>query len=196
MESKGDINIANNQVTNYLKNNFIFISNFMDEIYEIFTSKYYIGEFLINFFFILFIIIITIILYWDNINTRVSINSRCKKQLDVIDKAKGIYRIDAKDKNDNALFNIKYILGAKRNSVECECKDGDVVNTFRDIPIRDLQNNKDTNVTKTCMCDRYYDIGIDGKNIMYSGEPGILRYMDTKQDTMFFDTYYNNQFNK
>jgi hypothetical protein len=200
----------NNQVTNNIKvnvenikgfvsDNFLFISDFLDEIYEVFTSTYYFGEFLLNLFFILLIIIISIILYWDNINTKVSKNSRCKKQLEIIDKSKGVYSVDAKDKNNNLLFQINYVLGAKRNSVECKCKEGDVVNTFRQIPIRDLQSvseneeSKNKVIDKKCLCDRYYDTGITSTDIIYEGDPGLIRYNDTR-DSTFFDNYYNAQY--
>ena len=176
-----------------IQGNFLFLSNFLDEIFEIFTSTYYLSEFFINIFFIFLVLIITIIIYWDNINRKVSENSRCKKQIDIYDKSKGVYLIEANDKNKNKLFDIKYILGAKRNSVECKCAEGDVVNNFTDIRIRDLKNNRTiNNFSKTCSCDRFYDIGV-GNEIIYSGDPGIVRYMDTS-DTTFFDSYYDIQY--
>lgn len=199
MDTTKEIKANVEKFSKFVNGNFLFISDFLDEIYEIFTSKYYIGEFLLNFFFILLIIIISIIIYWDNINTKVSKNSRCKKQLEIIDKSKGVYSVNGKDKNDNKLFEINYVLGAKRNSVECKCKEGDVVNTFRQIPIRDLQvvseneEAKNKVIDKKCLCDRYYDTGLDNTDVVYEGDPGLIRYMDTR-DSTFFDSYYNAQY--
>lgn len=199
MESTKDVKANVEKISTFVNGNFLFISDFLDEIYEIFTSTYYIGEFLLNFFFILLIIIISIIIYWDSINARVSNNSRCKKQLDLVDKSNSVYTVDAKDKNDNKLFEIQYVLGAKRNSVECKCKEGDIVNTFREIPIRDLKSVSDNEesknkvIDKKCLCDRYYDTGISNTDVIYEGDPGIIRYMDTK-DSTFFNNYYDLQY--
>lgn len=192
MENTPVVNNVKNFIT-IASGNFLFFSDFLDEIYEIFTSKYYIGEFLINLFFILLVMIISVILYWDNINNKVSSNSRCKRQMDVIDKAKGAYVIDAYDKNNNKLFDISYVLGAKRVSVDCKCKEGDVVNNFRNITVRDLKSAKDTILDKKCMCDQFYDTGVTNQEIIYKGEQEIIKYMDTK-DTTFFDNYYNKQY--
>jgi hypothetical protein len=65
--------------------NLTIISDILDEIYDIFTSPYYIGEFLLNLFFVILVIIITVIIYWDSINNMVSSKSRCKRQLNIID---------------------------------------------------------------------------------------------------------------
>lgn len=168
------------------KENFTIISDILDEIYDIFTTKYELGEFLLNLFFIILIIIITLIIYWDNINTMVSSKSRCKRQLNIINNTNGEYLINARDKNNNDLFNISYNISAKSSAVECACNNGDVVNTFEDIPIRNLRTNSDTNITKTCTCDKYYDTGPGGLEILYDGEPGIIRYI-TANDSDFFN---------
>lgn len=166
------------------------ITDIVDEIYDIFTYKYEVGELLINIFFIALVIIVSLILYWDNVNNAVSSKSRCKRQLNIIDNSSGEYLIQGKDKNNNKLFNIKYNLAAKSTSVECDCKDGNTVNHFNDIPIRDLRNNQDTKVTKTCSCDVYYNTGEGGSDVLYDGEPGIIRYMNVNDSTFFDNGLY------
>ena len=171
--------------------NLTIISDILDEIYDIFTSPYYIGEFLLNLFFVILVIIITVIIYWDTINNMVSSKSRCKRQLNIINNTNGEYLINARDKNNNKLFNISYNISAKSTNVECDCNEGDVVNTFENINVRNLRTNTDTTINKTCSCDKYYDTGAGGLEILYDGEPGIIRYMNTNDNEFFINAMNN-----
>ena len=173
-----------NIAINYLK----IITNILDEIYDVFTYKYEYGEFLINIFFIILVIIITLILYWDNINNMVSSNSRCKRQLTILNNNTGSYVINALDYKNNQLFDITYDMSSKDTSITCKCNPGNVINTFHNIPVRDIRNNGDITPDKKCSCDKYYNLGPKKNNINYNGEPGIIRYMYTTSDTSFFDS--------
>ena len=137
--------------------------------------------------FFIIIFIITLIIYLDNINNKAALNSRCKKDLDIIENSKGTYSISAKDFHGNPLYTVKYNLSSNRTSITCNCGDGNTPNKFLNIPIRDTINNKDIKVSKTCHCDKYYNGGNNGLKTTFSGEAGIVRYMNTK-DTHFFDT--------
>jgi hypothetical protein len=163
------------------------LSDILDEIYDIFTAPYYIGEFLLNLFFVILVIIITVIIYWDSINNMVSSKSRCKRQLNIINNKNGEYLISARDKNNNRLFNISYNFSEKSTNVECDCNEGDVVNTFENIRVRNLRNNTDTTVDKTCSCEKYYDTGSGDSEILYDGEPGVIRYMNTNDNEFFIN---------
>ena len=172
---------------NITKQNFSIVIDIFDEIYYIFSTKYEISEILLNFFFIVLVIIITLIIYWDSINGYVSSNSRCKRQLNIINNITGEYLINARDKNNRDLFNITYNMDKRSVSVECGCNNGDVVNNFAGIKVRDIKNDKDLDISKQCMCDKYYDTEM-GSEIIYDGEPGILRYINSGDETFFTNT--------
>ena len=131
---------------NMANEKFSIFTDIIDDIFYIFTTKYEISEVLLNFFFTTLVIIITVIIYWDSINGQVTSNSRCKRQLNIINNLSGEYLINARDKN-----------------------------------------NRDLDVKKDCMCDKYYDTDM-GSEIIYDGEPGILRYINSKDDTFFKNT--------
>jgi uncharacterized membrane protein len=45
----------------------------------------------LNLLFVCIIIIFSMILYWDSINRQVSKTSRCKRQMDIFNRNKGVY---------------------------------------------------------------------------------------------------------
>jgi hypothetical protein len=143
-------------------------------------------ELFLNILFIIIIIIFSMIIYWNSINARVAATSRCKRQLDIFNKNKGVYVINATDRSKEPLFKITYDTNQNNTDVECTCKTGKYVNYFKDIKIKDTKNNNDTKVEKICSCDKYYNVGLIDENIIYDGEPGILRYM-TADNSDFFD---------
>lgn len=151
-----------------------------------FSGEFNKMEFFLNVLFVILIIIFSMIIYWDTINRHVSQTSRCKRQMDIYNKKKGIYVINASDKDKKPLFKVTYDINQNNTNVECNCKEGKSVNYFNNIPVKDTKSNKDTKVSKVCTCDKYYNIGISNDNIVYDGEPGILRYM-TAGNSDFFD---------
>jgi hypothetical protein len=143
-------------------------------------------EFFLNILFIILIIIFGLIIYWDSINRRVAQTSRCKRQIDVFNKNKGLYIINATDKSKNPLYKIVYDTNQKNTDVKCECKEGSLVNYFNGIPVKDIKANKDVKIDKVCSCDKYYNVGLTNDNVIYDGEPGVIRYM-TSGNSDFFD---------
>jgi hypothetical protein len=143
-------------------------------------------EFFLNILFIILIIIFGLIIYWDRINRRVAQTSRCKRQIDVFNNNKGLYIINATDKSKNPLYKIVYDTNQKNTDVKCECKEGSLVNYFNGIPVKDIKANKDVKIDKVCSCDKYYNVGLTNDNVIYDGEPGVIRYM-TSGNSDFFD---------
>ena len=88
---------------NMANEKFSIFTDIIDDIFYIFTTKYEISEVLLNFFFTTLVIIITVIIYWDSINGQVTSNSRCKRQLNIINNLSGEYLINARDKNNRDL---------------------------------------------------------------------------------------------
>jgi len=156
-------------------------------ILDVFSRGFGYGELLLNFLFICLVFIISMIIYWDTVNGRVSRTSRCKRQMDIYNKNKGTYVISATDKSRQPLYRITYDTNQKNTNVECSCTPGKYMNNFNDIPLKDMRKNKNVKVDKVCACDKYYNIGMINENVLYDGEPGLLRYMTTN-DSDFFDT--------
>lgn len=161
------------------------------KFFNIYTNGYTISEIILNILFILLILIITAIIYWDTINSKVSKNSRCKRQLDLYENNNGNYVIKATDKTNQPLYNIIYDTKQKNTAIECACNAGTNINNFTNISVKNIRNNKDVKYDKTCSCDKYYNIGIENDNINYIGEPGIVRYMKTGYSDFFDILSYN-----
>lgn len=155
-------------------------------LYAFQSKNFSVSEFILNCLFIGLVLIISMIIYWDTVNGRVSTTSRCKRQIDIFNKNKGFYTVNATDKSRNKLFSITYDVNQNNTSLKCECKPGKYVNYFNDIPVKNMRNNKDVKENKVCSCDSYYNVGMYNENVLYDGEPGIIRYM-TAKDSNFFD---------
>lgn len=96
-----------------------------------------------------------------------------------------IYKVQANDPNNNPLYSVTYDLGAKRFNHSCDCPVGNVVNHWKNINIYDLKTQQvDRNgLDKTCTCNKAYDT----KTVYYRGNSGLVRFMNDKKDTSFFD---------
>lgn len=154
---------------------------------SIFQKPFTPGEIFLNVLFISLIIIISLIIYWDTINVRVSKTSRCKRQMDIFNKNKGVYIINAKDKSKEPLYTITYDTKQNNTNVECTCNAGKYINYFNNIPVRNLRTSKDVQVDKVCQCDKYYNVGMMSENVIYDGEQGIVNYIHDSSYTDFFD---------
>lgn len=168
----------------YKMNNEMFLPIY--RIIDAFKQGFQISEVILNILFISLFVIISMIIYWDIINTKVSQTSRCKRHMEMFNKNKGVYTINATDKSKQPLFDISYDSKQNNTNIECKCKTGKNINYFNNIPVRDMRKNKDVKVDKTCSCKEYYNVGVINENIVYNGEPGILRYITTGS-TDFFD---------
>ena len=77
-------------------------------VLDTFRQEFTAGEIFLNILFIALIVIISLIMYWDTINVRISKTSRCKRQMDIYNKNKGMYIIHATDKSKQPLYTITY----------------------------------------------------------------------------------------
>ena len=105
------------------------------KLIDIFQTPFTSSELFLNILFIGLIIIISFIIYWDTINVRVSSTSRCKRQMDIYNKNKGMFIINAKDKSKEPLYTITYDTKQNNTNVECTCKSGKYINYFNIIYI-------------------------------------------------------------
>jgi hypothetical protein len=86
------------------------------------------------------------------------------------------YFANAKDGENNKLYNISYNLSKKENNLECACDEGNYPNDFK-VKMRNLHTDEDVIITKKCLCNNYFD-NLEDK-ITYDGEPSLIRYMTT-----------------
>lgn len=156
-------------------------------LYNLMNPKFTGWELFLNVLFIIIVCIFSLIIYWDSINRKVAQTSRCKRQLDIYNKHKGQYVIKVTDRAKKPLYNVSYDMNQKNVNVECACNTGDYVNYFNNIPVKDMKLNKDETINKVCSCDQYYNIGVSNDNVLYDGEPGLLRYMTANRNSDFFD---------
>jgi hypothetical protein len=132
--------------------------------------------------------IFSMIIYWDSINRKVALTSRCKRQLNIYNKNKGLYVVKVTDRSKKPLYNVSYDMNQQNVNVECTCKPGNYVNYFNNIPVKNMKTDNDETVNKVCSCEEYYNVGLVNDNVIYDGEPGIQRYMtDSKRNSDFFD---------
>lgn len=155
---------------------------------SILTFKFWAPDFPEISIFILFIMILffTLILFHYGEVQRHVAKSRCALQTK--SKVSGIYSVSAVNANNDKLYHVDYNFDAKTFNVECDCDEGDVVNTFKNINTYDLKSNRGTDsikvIDKACNCTKYYDSEYD--NVYYNGEPGLIRFMNQK-DISFFN---------
>jgi len=170
----------------------MFSNIFLYKIVDALNTKFTTSEILLNLVFITIVIVLGSILYWDSINSQVNKLSRCKRQMQVYKGAKdGEFIVSASTKSNEKLFEISYDTKQYNTNVECKCEKGNMVNEFSNIHVKDMKNNKNVIVNKTCSCDKYYNTGIMSENIVYSGEPGIIRYMKTDNGDFFDNLVYS-----
>lgn len=114
---------------------------------------------------------------YSNVETKIMRESRCYKDKHSI-KAGGTQYVTATNAQNLPLYSVGYNISGKQMSLECACKEGDIVNTFKNIPTYDLSNNSVSKVaTKQCNCDS--DLLSASPNVYFTGYPGIVKFMNT-----------------
>jgi len=127
----------------------------ISDFYNILNTKQTFFELLLNLTFILILLIIAIIFYWDSINRKIIDTSRCKI---IINNDDSNYNLDIFDKNNDAkIININYDNTKSHNiKINCACPVGTTQNEFN-IPYFDYTDQKvNKDLYKYCMCDKEY----------------------------------------
>jgi len=137
------------------------VKQIFDDIYIIIAKKQTFFEFLLNLSFILIIVIILVILYWDNINRNIINKGRCKLMINESDVT---FNIDIKQKeNKTNLLSISYDNSDEHNfKVDCACPSGNTPNQFN-IPVWNNNEKKVEKFEKICYCDTDYNSSIKDK---------------------------------
>ena len=141
-------------------------------------------------FCVLMILIFTLIIFfhYNNIQRQVKKYSRCYKNKMKTATSSGIYTVTATTgRADQKLYNVTYDLKMKKTTLECACpqsEDATNVNTFRDIPIYNLQTKTvDTVDTKYCQCN--FQADTPSTSVYYTGHPGLVRFMNSGDESFF-----------
>lgn len=141
--------------------------------------------------FILFVLL-GMFFHYNTVQLRVQQESKCLQETQLA-KSSGVYTAVAKVVNRPA-FQVSYDTIDKSSKVECACADGEVENTFTNIPYYDLRSTtpdkervqyKDKLV---CSCESEISAAATDNNVSYYGEPGVTRFMYDQKNTGFFDT--------
>ena len=127
----------------------------ISDFYNILNTKQTFFELLLNLTFVLILLIIAVIFYWDNINRSIINTSRCKIIMNNEDNIFNLYAY--KSDKSAKLFDISYDNTKKHNiKIDCSCPAGESVKKFN-VPYYDYEDQKvNKDLYKYCKCDNDY----------------------------------------
>lgn len=159
------------------------IKYLFDDIYMVMMKRQTIFEILLHLSFILIILVLITIFYWDTIKRNIIKTSRCKISLENSDN---LYNVRIFDKTTNtSIINVNYDNTRKHNSkIDCVCPTGNELNIIKDVPIYDNESKKIQYINKNCYCDNnyvrnIYDNGLnalDNENILLDGDSFLVDF--------------------
>lgn len=127
--------------------------------------------------------LIVIMFQSQSVQYEVNKNSRCIRERN-IGRRGGVFTVEAQNEYNDPLYSVSYDLGAKKYDLKCACPSGNIANTFTNIKVYDLRNNKASVISsKTCHCDRL----VEPSRTYYTGYSDIVRFMNNN-DKSFFET--------
>ena len=138
--------------------------------------------------FILFCAIITMwgmLIHYSGIR-RVVVRSRCAAEKRKYQSG-SIHSVASFDVYNKPLYRVDYDFNSKTYNHSCQCSGGNNVNTFN-IPVYDMKMNKTATVDKFCSCDNQYDVKDPSNPIYFKGDPGLVRFMNSADTTVFTST--------
>jgi len=162
--------------------------------YDIINKKQTFFEIILNLSFILIILIIATIFYWDSINRTIINTSRCKIMINNDDSEYNLYVYD-KDQQ-NKLYKISYDNNKNHNiKIDCACPTGDIANNIN-IPYYDFKDQKVYNdLNKQCLCDKNYDSSYNTKDYKYEGDAFLIDFYKDMYNTLNTHSTYTNKLN-
>lgn len=143
---------------------------------------------------ILYIAMVTIIMilirlfHYNSVERKVRQTSRCLREQTKGERS-GVYTVTASNQYNKPMYKVSYDMNAKSYSVDCACKEGNVINNFRDISVYDLRDPTQpfkTISSKICQCENELT---SNARVYYKGYPGLIRFMNSK-DASFFEQDY------
>ena len=129
------------------------------------------------------IIIISSLIHYTTINSRIQKESRCYRDKQESNIGQGIYQLSAYTKDGTIIYAVTYDVGAKQYKVEQKCPDGTVQNKAS-IRVYDLGRKQTDRIEKIFECDKNYSL--KDTTLYYRGDPGLVRFMEYG-NTEFFE---------
>ena len=143
------------------------------------------SELLLFTVFIFISIFLIFMIHYHLIQKKVRAESRCLREAEQYATGSE-YKITASDKRNSDLYNLTYNFDTKQTTVNCACKDGKTLNSFKNIPYYDLRLNASKALDNfSCYCDKAYDH--PSMSVYFKGHPGLIRYYQNQKDTSFFN---------
>lgn len=149
------------------------IKYLFNDIYTIMGKKQTFFEIILHLTFVMIIMLLIVIFYWDTINRKIIRTSRCRISLDNSDNQYNIRLFDKK--TNTSVININYDNTNKHNSkIDCVCPSGKELNIIKGIPIYDNEEKKVILSEKNCYCDTNYKSNIYDDNLDYLDIDNII----------------------
>lgn len=143
---------------------------------------------LIMFVTVVILIIILIKLFHHNkVQKTLNATSRCVRERQIGYRS-GVYTVNAFNKDNQPMYKVTYDTESKDVTVDCACKPGTAVSTFRNIKyfnLRDPANGNQVIQEKVCNCATAMN---NDDRTYYRGYPGLIRYMYNGDETFFYDS--------
>jgi hypothetical protein len=159
------------------------MANFISTFIEIVKNTFSMKEILLFLITIGLLTLLIIMFQTQSVHAEVSKSSRCIRERR-IGKRGGVYSVEAQNEFNDPLYTVSYDLGAKKYDLKCACSPGNVANTFSNIKVYDMRNNKASIISShTCHCDKF----IEPSRVYYTGYNEIVRFMNNN-DKSFFET--------
>lgn len=131
------------------------------------------------------LIVVTItLIYYTNVQYNVRKDSRCYRDKQLYRPGIGIYKAVAKSTNGDEIYEVSYDIGAKTYSIKQLCRNG-AIQLKISIPVYNLETRTPEIIEKIFECESDFDV--KNKGVVYSGYPGIVKYM-RYDNTEFFDS--------
>lgn len=151
-------------------------------------------EIILNILFIILLIIISVLIYWDTINRNIINKSRCLKFNDLLNE--GVFKLLVKNNKGVNLFEIEYDFKKQETRLgKFFLPKGTVVNNINiiDFPYWDFVENTAilTDIIKTLKFDKNYFENLNDdfstNKFIFDGEPKLKNFIIDNTNIAFFN---------
>lgn len=151
-------------------------------------------EIILNILFIILLIIISVLIYWDTINRNIINKSRCLKFNDLLNE--GVFKLIVKNNKAVNLFEIEYDFKKQETRFgKFFLPKGSVVNNIdiNEFPYWDFLENTViySPISKTSKFDKHYFDNLNGdfkkEKFIFDGEPKLISFIKDPNNTEFFN---------
>ena len=151
-------------------------------------------EIILNILFIILLIIISVLIYWDSINRNIINKSRCLKFNDLLNE--GVFKLIVKNQKGVNIFEIEYDFKKEETKLgKFFPPKGSVINDFeiKNFPYWDFLDNNVVykDIVKKIKLDKDYFSDINGnfdkEDFLFEGEPKLINFIKNNDEVDFFN---------